>query len=224
MSLPYNEFLYIIQTRKCDVNEFAAVYICKENNSEKENHMDDLNLIELYWQRSEDAVAETAAKYGSYCYRIAYNVLANNEDSEECVNDTFLKVWESIPPNRPNRFSVFIGKITRHLALNRYEYLTAAKRGGSQVPLALDELSDCIPDHKSPTQIVEDKELSFAINKFLRNLSSESRKIFLQRYWGLRSIKDISVMYGITESKVKMSLMRTRNKFKHFLEREGIEI
>lgn len=186
--------------------------------------MDDQNLIELYLQRSEDAITETAKKYGSYCYRIAYNVLTNNEDSEECVNDTYFKVWESIPPIYPNRFSAFIGKITRNLAINRYEYLTAGKRGGSQVPIALEELSDCIPDHKTPAQIVEDKELTIAINKFLRDLSSESRKIFLQRYWGLISIKDISAMYGVTESKVKMSLMRTRGKFKHYLEREGIAI
>lgn len=186
--------------------------------------MDDQKLIELYWQRSENAIAETAIKYGSYCYKIAYNVLANNEDSEECVNDTYFKVWERIPPARPDRFSAFIGKITRHIAINRFEYLTAEKRGGSQVPLALEELSDCIPDYNTPSKLVENKELVIAINKFLRQLSSESRKIFLQRYWGLSSIKDISVMYKITESKVKMSLMRTRSKFKHFLEKEGIVI
>lgn len=186
--------------------------------------MDDQKLIELYWQRSENAIAETAKKYGNYCYRVAYNILANNEDSEECVNDTYFKVWENIPPTRPNRFSAFIGKIVRRLAINRYEYLTAVKRGGSQVPLALEELRDCIPDHNTPEKLVEDKELVLVINKFFKGLSLDSRKIFLQRYWGLSSIKDISVMYGITESKVKMSLMRTRSKFKDYLEKEGIVI
>lgn len=186
--------------------------------------MDDQNLIELYWQRSENAISETAAKYGCYCFQIAYNILASNEDSEECVNDTYFKIWKSIPPTRPNKFSAFIGKITRHIALNRYAYLTAEKRGGSNIPLALDELRDCLPDHKTPVQILEEKELGVAINRFLHGLSSESRKIFLQRYWCLASIKDISVMYGITESKVKMTLLRTRNKFKRFLEKEGIAI
>ena len=186
--------------------------------------MDDQKLIELYWQRSENAISETAINYGSYCYKIAYNILANNEDSEECVNDTYFKVWESIPPTRPTRFSAFIGKITRHIAINRFEYLTTEKRGGSQIPLALEELSGCIPDHNTPGQIVEDKELARAINQFLHELSPESRKIFLQRYWGLMSIKDISDMYRITESKVKMSLMRTRKKFKHYWEKEGIAI
>ena len=186
--------------------------------------MDDQMIIDLFWRRSSDAIADTAKKYGNYCYRIAYNVLANTEDSEECVNDTYLKVWESIPPTRPSRFSAFIGKITRHLALNRYAYLTAEKRGGSQIPLALEELSDCIPDHKTPAQIVEEKELGKVINQFLGDLPTESRKIFLQRYWNVMSVKDIAEMYGITESKVKMSLMRTRQKFKRFLEKEGIEL
>ena len=186
--------------------------------------MDDQKLIELYWQRSENAIAETAKKYGNYCYRVAYNILANNEDSEEYVNDTYFKVWEDIPPTRPNRFSAFIGKIVRHLAINRYTYLTAEKRGGSQVPLALEELSDCIPDQHTPEKAIEDKELTLVINKLLNCLPKDARKIFLQRYWGLSSIKDISLMYDISESKVKMSLMRTRSKFKHYLEKEGIVI
>lgn len=186
--------------------------------------MDDQKLIDLFWQRSPDAIGETAKKYGNYCYRIAYHVLANAEDSEECVNDTYFKVWESIPPTRPTRFSAFIGRITRHLAINRYDYLTAEKRGGSQVLLALEELADCIPDHKTPARIVEEKELGEAINRFLGTVTPEARKIFLQRYWSLMSVKDIAQIYGITESKVKMSLMRTRRKFKLFLEKEGIDV
>lgn len=186
--------------------------------------MDDQKIIELYWQRSENAITETAKKYGNFCYSVAFNILANKEDSEECVNDTYFRAWEAIPPTRPSRFSAFIGKIVRHLAINRYEYLTAVKRGGSQVPLALEELCDCIPDHNTPAKVVEDKELALTINRFLTSLSSESRKIFLQRYWALSSIRDISLQYGITESKVKMSLMRTRSKFKHYLEKEGITI
>ena len=186
--------------------------------------MDDQMIVDLFWRRSQDAIAETAKKYGNYCYRIAYNILANAEDSEECVSDTYLKVWESIPPTRPNRFFAFIGKITRHLAINRYAYLTAEKRGGSQIPLALEELADCIPDLNTPAKIVEEKELGNVINQFLGDLSAESRKIFLQRYWSMMPVKEIAEMYSITESKVKMSLMRTRVKFKHYLQKEGIAL
>ena len=186
--------------------------------------MDDQMIVELYWQRSSDAIAETAKKYGSYCHRIAYNILASTEDSEECVNDTYLKVWDSIPPNRPNRFAAYLGKITRHLALNRYAYLTAEKRGGSQIPLALEELGNCVPDHKTPALIVEEKELGNVINQFLGTLTPEARKIFLQRYWSIMSVKEIAELYSMTESKVKMSLMRTRLKLKHYLEKEGIEL
>ena len=186
--------------------------------------MDDQMIVDLFWRRSSDAIAETAKKYGSYCYRIAYHILANTEDSEECVNDTYLKVWDSIPPARPNRFSAFIGKITRNLAINRYAYLTAEKRGGSQIPLALEELSGCIPDHRTPALVLEEKELGEVINQFLGGLPSEARRIFLQRYWNLMSVKDIAQLYGITESKAKMSLMRTRSKLKCYLEKEGVEV
>lgn len=186
--------------------------------------MDDQMIVDLFWRRSSDAIAETAKKYGSYCYRIAYHILANTEDSEECVNDTYLKVWDSIPPARPNRFSAFIGKITRNLAINRYAYLTAEKRGGSQIPLALEELSGCIPDHRTPALVLEEKALGEVINQFLRGLTPEARRIFLQRYWNLMSVKDIAQLYGITESKAKMSLMRTRSKLKCYLEKEGVEV
>ena len=186
--------------------------------------MDDQMIIDLFWQRASDAITETAKKYGSYCYRIAYHILANTEDSEECVNDTYLKVWDSIPPARPNRFSAFIGKITRNLAINRYAYLTAEKRGGSQIPLALEELSGCIPDHRTPALVLEEKELGEVINQFLGGLTPEARRIFLQRYWNLMSVKDIAQLYGITESKAKMSLMRTRSKLKCYLEKEGVEV
>lgn len=186
--------------------------------------MDDAHLIALYWQRSESAIAETAAKYGGYCYTIAYRILANPQDSEECVNDTYFKLWESIPPTYPRIFSAFIGKITRRLALNRYAYLTAAKRGGGQVPLALDELSECIPDHNTPAKLAQEQELTQAINAFLHTLSPEVRKIFLQRYWALMPIREIASLYGLTEGKVKMTLLRTRAKFKQHLQKEGITL
>ena len=184
--------------------------------------MDDQQIIELYWNRSESAITETAARYGRFCYLIAYHILENQEDSDECVNDTYFRVWEAIPPTRPNIFSAFLGKITRNLALNRYAFLTAEKRGGSQILLALEELGDCIPGGKVPEQAAQDRELAEALNRFLKELPAENRKIFLQRYWNLMPVKDIAITYGISQSKVKMSLLRTRNKLKNFLEREGI--
>lgn len=184
--------------------------------------MDDQQIIELYWNRSEDAIAETAARYGKFCFRIAYYILANQEDSDECVNDTYFRTWESIPPTRPNIFSAFLGKITRNLALNRYAYLTADKRGGSQIPLALEELSGSIPGGKTPEQVAQDRELADGLNHFLRGLSKENRILFLQRYWNLMPIKEIAETHGISQSKVKMSLLRTRKKLRQFLETEEI--
>lgn len=184
--------------------------------------MDDQQIIELYWNRSEDAIAETAARYGKFCYRIAFHILSNQEDSDECVNDTYFRAWETIPPTRPNIFSAFLGKITRNLALNRYAYLTAEKRGGSQIPLALEELAGCISAGKSPDQIAQDQELADGLNHFLRGLSAETRILFLQRYWNLMSIKEIAEAHGMSQSKVKMSLLRTRKKLRQFLETEEI--
>lgn len=184
--------------------------------------MDDQQIIELYWNRSESAITETAARYGRFCYQIAYHILENREDSDECVNDTYFRVWEAIPPTRPNIFSAFLGKITRNLALNRYAFLTAEKRGGSQILLALEELGDCIPGGKVPEQAAQDRELAEALNRFLKELPAENRKIFLQRYWNLMPVKDIAITYGISQSKAKMSLLRTRKKLRNFLEREGI--
>ena len=186
--------------------------------------MDEKQIIELYWNRSESAIAETEKKYGRFCYGIAFNILESHPDSEECVNDTYLQAWNAIPPHRPGRLSAFLGRITRNLALKRYERSTAAKRGGGQVPLALEELAECIPDPRTVERQVDDKMLALAFNDFLAGLPEESRKIFLMRYWKLEPVKEIARACGIGESKVKMSLMRTRGKLKRFLEQEGIEL
>lgn len=186
--------------------------------------MDDKQIIELYWARSESAIAETDRKYGKFCHRIAYNILVNREDSDECVNDTYLKIWTVIPPKRPAKFGAFLGKITRNLALSRYEKCHAEKRGSGEVPVALDELAECIPDHNSVEQIVDNRILVDKFNVFLSELPADARKIFLRRYWELSSVKEIASVYGISESKVKMSLFRTRGKLRAFFEQEGIEI
>ena len=186
--------------------------------------MDDKQIIDLYWARSESAIAETDKKYGRFCRRIAFNILANRQDSEECVSDTYLKTWSIIPPKRPVKLSTFLGKITRNLALNRYEKYTAQKRGSGEVPVALDELAECIPDPNSVEQAVDNRILVDKLNIFLEGLPAETRKIFMRRYWEVCSIQEIAELYGISESKVKVSLFRTRGKLKSFLEREGITL
>ena len=186
--------------------------------------MEEKEIIDLYWARSERAIKETDKKYGQFCHSIAYNILADHEDSEECVNATYLQTWNAIPPRRPNKLSAFLGKITRNLALNRYSRETAQKRGGGQIDLAVEELADCIPDPGTVERQVEDKELAILFNRFFAGLPEEARKIFLRRYWQLCTVKEIAALYGISESKVKMSLMRTRGKLRLFLEKEGIDL
>jgi len=190
--------------------------------SRKEPYMDDKKILDLYWMRSEAAISETANKYGRYCHSIAFNILRNHEDSQECVNDVYLKAWKAMPPQRPNRLSVFLGKITRNLSLNRYKKQTAEKRGCGQVPLVLDELQECIPAADSTEQAIDDLALAEALNQFLASLPPETRKIFMRRYWYISSIQEIAEDFHMGESKVKMLLLRTRNKLKLFLEKEGI--
>lgn len=184
--------------------------------------MEDQQIIELYWMRSEDAISETDKKYGKYCYYIAYNILQNEEDAKECVNDTYFSVWKIIPPNRPNRLSVFLGKITRNLSLNRYKKFKAKKRGYGQIPLVLEELQECISNKKLSDEIVEEMVLVEVLERFLTGLSVEARNIFLRRYWFFSSVKEIASDFSISESKVKVSLMRSRNRLKEMLQKEGI--
>lgn len=183
--------------------------------------MEDSKIIDLYFERSQSAISETQKKYGRYCHTIAYNVLYSNEDAEECVNDTYLRAWQSIPPHRPTSLSSFLGRITRNLALDRYDEKTAQKRGGS-LDLALEEISECLPDTRGEDR--NDKAIKDAINSFLASLPKRTRIIFMQRYWYLSSISEISLSLGISESNVKVILMRTRNKFKAHLEKEEIFI
>ena len=186
--------------------------------------MDDKQILDLYWERSEVAISETSKKYGKYCRYIAFNILHNDEDSEECVNDTYLRAWNSIPPNRPSVLKTFLGKITRNLSLDRYELLNAKKRNGGQMPLVFDEIQECIPSLDSTENIVEEIALTDILNRFLSSLSLEQRKIFMRRYWYLSPIKEITTEYGMSESKIKMSLFRSRNELKKLLEKEGISV
>ena len=186
--------------------------------------MDDKQIIELYNERSETAISETANKYGKYCYTIAYHVLYSVEDSEECVNDTYLRAWNAIPPQYPEKLSAFLGKITRNLALNKYKYYLREKRGNGKTELVIDELTECVSVSKSngTEEVVEERLLVDALNRFLYSLPKQKRNIFLRRYWYLSSIQEIAQEYGFSESKIKMILLRTRNKLKQFLEKEDI--
>ncbi len=184
--------------------------------------MDDRQIIALFNERSEAALSETANKYGRYCRTVAYNILRNEEDSEECVNDTWMRAWESIPPQCPERLSAFLGKITRNLALNLYKHKIREKRGGGQMMLALEELTECVPGTDSTEEAAEEALLVDVLNRFLEEQPAEKRKVFLRRYWYLCSVKEIAADFGLSESNVKMTLLRMRGKLKQTLEKEGI--
>ena len=184
--------------------------------------MDDRKIIKLYFDRSEQAISETAKKYGRYCHYIAYQILHSKEDSEECVNDTYLRAWNVIPPKQPVRLRTFLGKITRNLSLNKWEKLAAKKRGSGQVEEVLDELLDCFSEEDNVENIVENKRILQILNDFIDDLSIEKRKMFVRRYWYFSSVKEISKDFGISESKVTVTLFRTRQMLKEVLEKEGV--
>lgn len=184
--------------------------------------MDDLEIIELYFCRDEKALTETARKYGNYCYTVAFSVLDSMEDSKETVNDTYLELWNTIPPERPTVLSAFIGKITRRLAIGRWRKNTAVKRGGGEFEVTLDELSECISDNTNVEKIVEGKLVVSTINEFLKKLPDTERNVFICRYWYADSVKSVAKQFGFSESKVKSMLMRTRTKLKQKLAEEEL--
>ena len=182
--------------------------------------MDDKDILALYFTRSEHAIAETANRYQDYCYAIAHRILSSAEDAEECVNDTWLRAWNAIPPARPNDLKSYLGRITRNLALNRFRDSSAGKRGSGIIPQALEELEACIPAPGSMEQAIDEAALTALLNRFLASLKPEARKLFVRRYWYLDSITDLAGRYHLSESKVKMSLLRTRQKLKATLQEE----
>ena len=181
--------------------------------------MEDTKIVELFWQRDQSAIGQTDQKYGRYCYTIAYGILNSREDSEECVSDTWHKAWNVIPPERPKRLQAFLGRITRNLALDRYGYYTAQKRN-AHLETAMDEYWQCIPNGEMPLD--DTVALREIINGFLGSLDKRSRVIFLRRYYYVCSVKEIAGAMGLSESYVSVSLHRTRNKFKEYLQKEGI--
>ena len=184
--------------------------------------MDDTQIVELYWARKESAIEETEAKYGSYCYSIAQNILHNPDDAKESVNDTWLDAWNSMPPHRPSVLSTFLGKLTRRISIDKWRRATAKKRGDGQLPLVLAELEDCISDGKSIEEETERKLLDEVIASFVKSLPETEQKVFLCRYWYMDSVSSIATRFRFSESKVKSMLYRTREKLRVRLEKEGL--
>lgn len=183
--------------------------------------MEDSQIVALYWQRSPDAIKETENKYGAYCFSIADNILHSKEDAEECVNDTWLKTWNAIPPQRPNKLQLFLAKITRNLSFNRYKAKAAEKRGGGEMPIVLDELAECVAGDTTVEQSYAAKELERCIGAFVRTLPEREGNVFVRRYFFTESVSQIAKRYGLTENHVMVILSRTRKKLKIQLIKEG---
>ena len=184
--------------------------------------MDDKTIVELYWHRDERAITYTDQKYGQYCGAIAYRILGNQEDADESVNDTYLRAWNTIPPTRPSRLSVFLGKITRNLAIDRWRRTTAQKRGAGNYELALEELQYCISGSADLEQQLLHEELSHWINQFLQELPLAHRRVFIRRYWHFCSIPEIATQYGYSVAKTRSILYRTRKRLRDFLAEKGV--
>lgn len=182
--------------------------------------MEDQLIIQLFNKRSEMAIHKTAEKYGSYLMKICMNVLNNREESEECTNDAYFIVWNQIPPDQPRRFLPYLGKITKNIALNRYDYLKAAKRN-RHFDVLLSELEECITDINQTEDYVFEKELAGLISQYLRTIDEKTRNIFIRRYWYSDSIRHISKMFKISQNNVKVILYRSRKNLKNYLEKEG---
>lgn len=186
--------------------------------------MEDKQIVELYWNRDQTAISETQAKYGRLCHYIAYNILQNNEEAEECENDTYVKAWDSIPPKRPGLLSAFLGKITRNLAIDTYRKNTAKKRGNGEYELVAEELGTVLISRENVERVADDIVIKAALNQFLESLPIQTRRIFIRRYWYMSSIKEIASDFSLSESNVKMILLRTRNDLRAFLQKEGIDV
>ena len=184
--------------------------------------MEDAKIIELFFSRSEEAITETASKYGKLCFSISGNILGNNEDSEECVNDTYLALWNCIPPQKPSNLMAFISKIVRNLSLKKLYYNLAKKRDSS-VTHSLSELEEILPD-KAISNKFSDDEIGRILSNFLKNEKADSRNVFIRKYWYFDSVEDISKRYKFSESKVKSMLFHTRNRLKKYLIKEGVRI
>lgn len=186
--------------------------------------MDDGRIIELFFARSESAIAETQARYGKYCLTVARRILQSDPEAEECVNDAMLRIWNAVPPAKPENFRAYLRKVTRNLAVSRLEKLSAQRRGGGEAQLALEELTECVPSGEDPQRAAEDMAVRDALNTFLEGLPALTRRMFVLRYWYVMPVREIAQKLGVKESRVTVTLMRTREKLRDFLKKEGIDL
>lgn len=195
-----------------------------EDAGRRAEELKDEEILDLYWNRTESAITESQKSYGKYCYSIAFNILHDQMDSEECLNDTWMRAWNTIPPSRPSRLSLFLGTITRNLAFDVWKSKSAAKRGGGQTGEVLEELEECIPAKQTTEEVVEMHELQKTINTFLRGIAEKDCNVFIRRYYYAESLDQIAEKYGMKLATVKTSLFRTRTKLKEYLIKEGVNI
>ena len=215
--------IFIIQKIFVTPKPLLRLYRCKDLR-QKGNYMEDSKIIELYNNRSESAIAETASKYGAYLNQIAFNILANHEDTEECVSDCYMRAWNAIPPTVPRVLRTFLGRITRNLALDAYLKKTSEKRGSGIAEACIDELAECLASGGDTETAVVEAELVRALNSWLEGLEPEKRRLFVKRYWHMKSIAEISAETGLGESNVKVTLHRMREALRDYLTKEGFEI
>ena len=186
--------------------------------------MEDARIVDLYWDRQEQAIAETQNKYGRYLLKIAWNVLTDNEDSEESVNDTYLSAWKSMPPHRPSVLSTYLGKITRQISIDRLRRRTSAKRGGGQYAASLSELEEVVSSQEDITERLEAGQLADAVSRYLESIPAERRNLFLCRYFYMDSSFDMAKYTGMKEGTIRSTLSRERAALKKFLAEEGFAV
>ena len=189
-----------------------------------ENAMNDNEIVQLLYDRNEAGIKAAVKKYKSYCMKIAENITGSRQDAEECVNDAFLKAWDSIPPNRPEMLSTFLGKLTRNVAINRRKHNMAEKRGSGEAALVLEELSETVKGNEDVEREFDRKELSREINTFLETLPEHKRNIFICRYWYCDSVKKIAAEWGMSRTSVSVTLHRLRDKLKAYLRKRGYDL
>ena len=184
--------------------------------------MEDYQIVDLYWARSEDAIGETSRKYGSMLNRISYSLLSSSEDAEECVNDTYLEAWNRIPEDRPIYLGAYLSRIIRCLSVDRFRASHRQKRGGLET--VTEELTECVPDKVTPQSELENGNLRQALNHFLSQLTEEQRRVFVRRYFYSESVSQIASRMGWSASRVKTTLFRLRERLRVQLEQEGISL
>ncbi len=183
--------------------------------------MEDIKIISLFNERDERAIEITQSKYGKYCYSIAYSILEQREDAEECVNDTWVKTWNSIPPQAPSCLRAFLAKITRNIAYDRHKFNSRQKRGGKEITMALDELAECLPASDGIDEYLRANEIRVALNSFLNNIPERDRNIFVLRFFFVYSTEKIASNLGMNHGTVMNSITKTKKKLKEYLKKGG---